>query len=77
MVYFYYDVLNCKVGNDEYFFCDKVDFVKKCANMNSINSILHKLDVVHYGYEMVFCNLNLNLLLDDIVIRLGDVHEYS
>lgn len=77
MIYFYYDVLNCKVGKSEYFFCDKVDFIKKCANMNSTDSILHKMDVVHYGYEMVFCNLNLNLLLDDIVIRLGDINEYS
>lgn len=77
MIYFYYDVLNCKVGNSKYFFCDRVELVKKIANMNSIDSILSKLEIIHYGYEMVYCNLNLNLLLDDIVIRLGDVHEYS
>lgn len=77
MIYFYYDVLNYKVGNNNYFFCDKIDFIKKVSNMNSINLILHKISVIHYGYEMVFCNLNLNLLLDDIVIRLGDVNEYS
>ena len=73
MVYFYYDLLNYKINNDKYFFCDKLEFIEKCANMNSIESILHKIDVVNYGYEMINYNLNMNLLLDDIVIRLGDV----
>ena len=41
--------------------------------MNSIDSILHKIEVVNYGYEMINYNLNMNLLLDDIVIRLGDM----
>ena len=77
MVYFYYDLLNYKLGNNQYFFCDKIDFIKRCSNMNSIASILYKLDVVTYGYEMVNFNLNMNLLLYDIVIRLGDAHEYS
>lgn len=77
MVYFYYDLLNSKLGNNKYFFCDKVDFIKKCSNMNSIKAILHKIEIVNYGYEMINYNLNMNLLLDDIVIRLGDVHEYS
>ena len=46
MVYFYYDLLKSKLGNNKYFFCDKSDFVEKCASMNSIESILHKIDVV-------------------------------
>lgn len=73
MVYFYYDLLNFKINNDKYFFCDKLEFIEKCANMNSIDSILNKIEVVNYGYEMINYNLNMNLLLDDIVIRLGDI----
>lgn len=76
MIYFYYDLLNCKVNKNQYFFCDKLSIIEKCSKMNSIESILHKIDVVLYGYEMVKCNLNLNLLMDDIVIKLGDVSEY-
>lgn len=72
MVYFYYDLLKYKVGNNEYFFCDNIEFIKKCADMNSIGSILNKINVMSYGYEMINCNLNINLLLDDIVIRLGE-----
>ena len=77
MLRFYYDVLMCKLGGNQYFFCDKIEYVKKCANFNSIEEILHKVDVVNYGYDMIRYNLNLNLLLDDIVIRLGDMNEYS
>lgn len=77
LIYFYYDLLKYMLGNNKYFFCDKVDFIEKCANVNSIDSVLHKIDVVSYGFEMINYNLNINLLLDDIVIRLGDVHEYS
>ena len=73
MIYFYYDLLIFKVNNNKFFFCDKLELIEKCANMNSIDSILNKIEVVNYGYEMINYNLNLNLLLDDIVIRLGDV----
>lgn len=76
MVYFYYDLLKNKLGNNKYFFCDRIVFVNKCSNLNSIESILHKIDVLNYGYEMIKYNLNINLLMDDIVIRLGDVNEY-
>ena len=77
MVYFYYDILKRKIGNEECFFCDKVEFIEKCAHINSLDAILHKIDVISYTYEMINCNLNINLLLDDMIIRLGDIHEYS
>ena len=44
--------------------------------MNTVDMILSKIDIVNYGYEMLNYNLNVNLLLDDIIIRLGDVCEY-
>lgn len=77
MIYFYYDVLKCKLSMKSYFFGDKIEFIQKFSQMNSIDTILHKIDVVNYGYEMVRSNLNINLLMDDIVIRLGDTYEYS
>lgn len=77
MLYFYYDLLKCKLGFSNYFFCDRVDIIDKCVNNNSIDNILKKIEIVNYGYEMLSYNLNLNLLLDDIIIRLGDVCECS
>lgn len=73
LLHFYYDVLKCKFQIGQYFFCDRVDFVQKIANNNSVEKILHKIEVVHYGLDMVKCNLNVNLLVDDVVIRLGDI----
>ena len=46
-------------------------------NYNSIDSLIQKIEVANYGIDMVKFNLNLNLLIDDIVIRLGDCNEYS
>lgn len=77
IINFYYDLLKYKINNSKYFFSDEIDFIMKCANMNSIDSILQKINVMCYGYEMVNYNLNLNLLIDDIVIRLGELNECS
>lgn len=77
LIYFYYDVLKCKLGFSCYFFCDHKDFIQKVERYNSLECILKKIEVVHYGMDMVKCNLNVNLLADDIVIRLGECNEYS
>ncbi len=77
LLYFYYDLLKYKFHLEDYFFCDQLDMIQKISNFNSVDDILHKIEVVHYGLDMVKCNLNMNLLIDDIVIRLGDRCEYS
>lgn len=76
MVRFYYDVLKVKLKLHDYFFCDRISKVEKIANTNSVDEIIYKIEVVSYGYEMVRSNLNINLLIDDIVIRLGEYNEY-
>ncbi len=76
IMYFYYDVLKFKVQLKDYFFCDQIDLIQKISDQNCIDNIVHKLNVINYGYEMLQCNLNVNLLMDDIVIKLGDKDEY-
>ena len=76
MVYFYYDVLNNKLSND-ILFCSHRSEIERVANLNSFYDLVNKIDIIQYGYDMVLGNLNVNLLLDDIVIRMGDVHEYN
>jgi len=75
MEYFYYDVLKNKSGIENYFFSDKVNEIFSVARLNSIDSIIKKIDIINYANEMVRCNLNLNLLIDDVVIRLGECNE--
>ena len=73
--YFYYDVLKNKSGIDNYFFSDKVDEILSISRLNSIDSIIKKIDIINYANEMARSNLNLNLLIDDVVIRLGECNE--
>ena len=77
MVYFYYDILKFKLGNNDIIFCSHRDIIDKISKLNSLNVLVKKIDIIQYGYDMVISNLNINLLLDDIVIRLGEVYEYS
>ena len=73
MIYFYYDVLKCKMNGSNFLFCEYMKLVKKVADLNTVENIVEKIDIIQYGYDMLIGNLNVNLLLDDIVIRLGEV----
>lgn len=75
MEYFYYDVLKNKSGIKNYFFNDKVDEINSVARLNSVEAIIKKIDLINYAHEMSRCNLNLNLLIDDVVIKLGECNE--
>lgn len=72
MVNFYYDVLKFKYGISDYFFADHLDFVQKVATSNDIDEIIWKIELCIEKYEMIKCNLNINLLIDDMIIRLGE-----
>lgn len=74
MVYFYYDLLQYKFCiKNHLFYCNYLDMIEKYSNFNSIDDLLRKIEVCSYGYDMVLSNLNVNLLMDDIIIRLGGV----
>lgn len=72
MVNFYYDVLKFKYRISDYFFADYLDFVQKVATSNDICEIIRKIELCIEKYEMIKCNLNINLLIDDMIIRLGE-----
>lgn len=76
MINFYYDVLKSKMNGDVLFCSHKAE-INRVANLNTFDILVKKIDIIHYGYDMILSNLNVNLLLDDIVIRMGDVHEHS
>ena len=77
MVYFYYDILKFKLGCGEIIFCSHMDLIKKISSLNSVDVLVKKIDIIQYGYDMILSNLNTNLLLDDVIIRLGEINEYS
>lgn len=73
--YFYYDILKNKSNINNYFFADKLDDINRISRLNSIESIIKKIDLINYAHEMARSNLNLNLLIDDVVIKLGECNE--
>lgn len=72
IVNFYYDVLKYKSGLGEYFFSEYVDLIEKISNKNTLDKIIHKIDVCIEARESLRYNLNVNLLVDDMVIKLGE-----
>ena len=73
LIFFYYDVFKYKFSIKKYVFCDNMDLILKVAELNSVDQLVKKLDIIQYGYDMILSNLNINLLLDDVIIKLGDV----
>ena len=79
LIYLYYDAFKYKISLDEgeFFFNDYVDNISKISSQNSLEKLIYKLEVFQYGYNMLKNNLNINLLVDDVVIKLGEKNEYS
>lgn len=73
MIYVYYDALKLKFNYSKIFFIDDMVLLEKISNYNSVDCLLNKVDILIYGYDMLKMNLNLNLLFDDIIIRLANV----
>lgn len=77
MLCFYYDVLKTKVGNSNISLFSYKKLIDKYFKNDSLNTILKRIDIISYGIESIKYNVNINLLSDDIVIRLGEIHEDS
>ena len=72
MVNFYYDILKYKYNISNYFFNDYLSFVEKIAVKNDVNAIINKINICISKCELLKYNLNVNLLVDDMIIRLGE-----
>lgn len=77
LIYLYYDSLKYKISTGNFFFNDYKDKISEISSKNSLSCLVSKLELLQYAYDMLKNNLNVNLLVDDIVIKLGDIDEYS
>ena len=75
MVNFYFDVLKFKYDLNNYYFNDYIDFIRKVADNNNLSEIINKIEVCYSKFDDLKYNLNVNLLVDDMVIRLGECDE--
>ena len=73
MIYFYYDVIRYKSGLSILFFNDYEDNIIKIANMNDIDVLCDKINVLNDALNNIKYNLNINLLIDKLIIDMcGD-----
>lgn len=73
IVNFYYDVLKFKYKISDYFFGDYLNYIEDVSLKNTIDDIIKKIDVCISKSELIRYNLNVNLLVDDMVIELGEL----
>lgn len=72
LINFYYDVLKYKFDIGEYFFAEYISLIEKIANNNTVLKLINKINVCIEARESLRYNLNVNLLVDDMVIKLGE-----
>lgn len=70
MINFYYDVFKYKISGNVIVFVDKLDLIKKVSS-NDINKIMYKMELLIEMKKLVGNNLNTNLLIDYMIIKLG------
>ena len=72
IIYLYYDILKYKFMDKLYFYSDFEIKVIKIANLINENDILNRISIYIKYLEFIKYNLNLNLLMDSLVIELGE-----
>ena len=73
IVNFYYDLLKCKYNLGNYFFSGYENCIEKISSYNTALSIVSKINICVKKVEDLKYNLNINLLLDDMLIKMSDV----
>ena len=78
MINFYYDVFKYYYNIRDYFFNDYLDDIKKIAGFNNKDIIISKINVCMDTLEFLRFNLNINLVIDSLFIKLEECkYEYS
>ena len=72
MILLYQDILNYILDKKlEYF--DNIDIIKNISLNNNIDTIYSKIKIIYSVIENINYNVNLNLVLDKLIIKMGDV----
>ena len=70
MLLFYKDVLNYMLNNDILIFNDQIEDLKYVSDKNTIDNIIHKINVIMDLREKIKFNINSNALMDKLIINL-------
>lgn len=70
MINFYYDVLKYKVNGQVSIFVNEIELIKK-VSFNELDDISFRLELLIEIKKLISNNLNMNLLIDYMIIKLG------
>jgi len=70
MINFYYDVLKYKISGQVSIYVSEIELIKKISFID-IDDILYRLELLIEVKKLVGSNLNMNLLIDYMIIKLG------
>jgi hypothetical protein len=73
IILFYKDLMNLKLNKKIEIFVDYQDDLEKILKLNTINSICDKIKLVLKLKDNINVNVNNNLLMDKLVIMLGEI----
>lgn len=73
IINFYKDVLNYKLNRKIDIFKDKEKFLKIVSENNEVQKLVSKIGIYIELKENIKYNMNANLLLDKLLIRLGEI----
>ena len=77
MIDIYYDVMNLKIGKGD-IRCDSwKDKILEIASLNSVESILKKINIFIDYKDTIKFNVNSNLLMDSLIISIGGIENGS
>lgn len=75
LILFYRDVINFKLNKKTLYFDDNIKLVEYVSNLNSLDNIIRKLNIVMQKQKLVRKNINLSMLLDGLIIDMEDKYE--
>ena len=73
MLYFYYDMLNFMISRKIVYMNDYLEDMKKIVELNDINNIQRKLQLIENTKIKLETNMNLKLLMDEFIIKFSEV----
>ncbi|MDO4963105.1 MAG: hypothetical protein Q4E75_03305 [bacterium] len=71
MILFYKDVFNKKMSKNIEYFDDYIEKLDYICSLNSLDSIISKINVITNLKDKLIYNANVNMLIDKLIIDLG------
>ena len=77
MIDIYYDMMKIKTGSKNIKYSRWVDKISEFVNLNNLDGILAKINILLEAKDSVKFNVNSNLLMDSVIISIGGVTDGS